>query len=353
MTNAITIYGDSEEIVNFAKRIKDMVPGGKNLQDSEARALAQVSIVTDCNPFIGEVWYIPGKGPMIGIRGARRHGNKQTKEAGGKDAYWESDFSPCSAEEAGYKGDIKNLAAAWKCVITDSVSSAMFQKLFLETVTALRAGGSNDPVGEAREICGKRPQWVGYGFSTESEPSKMNKQALAKKRAESDALKRKFDIPFGATIAAGDDYSEAEPEDVDVAFPKTEAIEAEIKAEVPVTVTAPLVRPYSPADLKKRIAELAHINQKGNKISATAKQRGLMINVLTEIFAPIPDSADHAESVIRFFTDNHYSSKDLPGMYVNAVLDWMKPVADTSGTYFPDSIAIKEAELVLQSLGDK
>ena len=46
MTNAITIYGDSEEIVSFSKRIKDMVPGGKNLQDSEARALAQVAMVT-------------------------------------------------------------------------------------------------------------------------------------------------------------------------------------------------------------------------------------------------------------------------------------------------------------------
>jgi hypothetical protein len=212
-TAVVQSYGQADDIYTLAKRIKVMVPGGNKLNDSEAQALAQVSLVTQCNPFIGEIWYIPSRGPMIGIKGARRHGNQQILEAGGKEAYWFPDLKPCTGEEAGYKGDIKGLEAAYKCTITDSVSSRAYQQMFLETVNSLRAAGSKDPVGEAREICGKRPEWNGYGFSTVAEQSKMNKQALAMKRAEADALKRKFDIPFGAEVASGDTALEAEASD--------------------------------------------------------------------------------------------------------------------------------------------
>lgn len=205
----VSTYGDNLDVVSLARRIKIMVPGGKNLSDNEAQALAQVSIATNCNPFIGEIWYIPGSGPMIGIKGTRRHGSKQVEEAGGKEAYWQPDFEPCTGEDAGYKGDIKDLAAAYKCTITDSVSALAYQRMFLEAVNTLRAAGSKDPVGDAREICGKRPQWIDYGFSTVSEKSRMNKQALARKRAEAHALQLKFSIPFGAKVAAGDDAVDA------------------------------------------------------------------------------------------------------------------------------------------------
>ncbi len=209
-TAIIQQYGQADDVYILAKRIKVMVPGGNKLQDSEAQALAQVSLVTQCNPFIGEIWYIPGRGPMIGIKGARRHGNQQIEEAGGPTAYWVPDMKPCSGPEAGYTGKTEDLESAWCCTITDSVSTLSFQKMFLETVNVLRAAGSKDPVGEAREICGKRPEWKGYGFATRSENSKMNKQALAMKRAEADALKKKFDIPFGAEVANGDTAFEAE-----------------------------------------------------------------------------------------------------------------------------------------------
>lgn len=204
----ISQYGESSEILSLAKRIKIMVPGGNKLADAEAQALAQVSLVTHCNPFIGEIWYIPGRGPMIGIKGARRHGNETIEAAGGPQAYWTIDLQPCSPEEAGAK-DVKDVAAAYRGILTDSVSTALFQRMFLDTVNALRAAGSKDPVGEAREICGKRPQWVGYGYATISEQSKMNKQALAMKRTEADAIKRRFDIPFGTDVAAGDNAADA------------------------------------------------------------------------------------------------------------------------------------------------
>lgn len=208
MKLVVGTYGDRDEVLSLAKRIKVMVPGGSQLGDSEAQALAQVSIVTHLNPFIGEIWYIPGRGPMVGIKGARRCGNEQVEQAGGKDAYWNADLIPCSPEEAGSNEPAK-IAAAFKCVITDSVSTMKYQKILLETIAALRDAGSTDPVGDAKEIVGKRPLWIGYGYATHEEKSKMNKQALAMKRAESDAIKRKFDIPFGADVAAGDTAVEA------------------------------------------------------------------------------------------------------------------------------------------------
>jgi hypothetical protein len=206
--NVIQQYGNPAEVLSLARRIKIMVPGGSKLADAEAQALAQVSLVTKCNPFIGEIWYIPGRGPMIGIKGARRHGNEQVEQAGGRGAYWFPDLQPCSPDDAGAK-DVKDVSASFRCVITDSVSTSKYQQMFLETVNSLRSAGSKDPVGEAREICGKRPQWIGYGFSTTSEQSKMNKQALAMKRAEADALKKRFDIPFGTEISTDDSAVES------------------------------------------------------------------------------------------------------------------------------------------------
>lgn len=246
----LTTYGDTADIVSLSRRIKVMVPGGNKLGDNEAQALAQLSLITQCNPFIGEIWYIPGHGPMIGIKGARRHSNKQVQEAGGKDAYWTPSFRACSPEEAGAK-DIKDVAAAWKCTINDSVSTLRFQKMFLETVNTLRAAGCADPVKEAHEIVGYRPEWVGYGFSTMGENTRMNKQAVAMKRAEADALKKRFDIPFGAEVAAGDTAMEAEasdwveasvatPAQVDAAFPPdTETVNQETgKPEQPIEIVS-------------------------------------------------------------------------------------------------------------------
>lgn len=205
----IQTYGNSDDVYSLARRIKAMVPGGSKLTDSEAQALAQVSLVTQCNPFIGEIWYIPGRGPMIGIKGARRHGNEEIEKAGGLGAYWTPDLQICTPEEAG-AGGVKDVAFSYRCIITDSVSTTKYQKLFLETVNSLRAAGDPDPVGTAREICGKRPVWVGFGYSTHSEQTKMSKQAAARKRAEADALKQRFDIPFGTEVAAGDNAQEIE-----------------------------------------------------------------------------------------------------------------------------------------------
>lgn len=216
MTNATAIekqtnrtdlmFGEKGEIYALANRIKVMVPGGQKLSDNEAMALAQVSTVTKLNPFIGEIWYIPGKGPMIGIKGARRLDQESTAKKGG---YSFPRFTVCPPAEAGAnEAQVKDCAYAFKCEIEDSASTLAFQKMFTEILASLRESGCTDPVGEARQILGSRPVWTGYGFSTRSEESRMNKVQLAQKRAESNALGRRLVLPFGVEVSAAESVHE-------------------------------------------------------------------------------------------------------------------------------------------------
>ena len=218
MTTAIQptnmILGEYGEIETFAKRIKQMMRGGEKLSVNDAMSLAQFSKVTGLNPFIGECWWIPGSGAMVGIAGARRLEQEQARQTGSSSS---PNISVCSAEEAGAtEAELKDVIAAFRCEINDSHASWEYMKMFTETLDSLRAAGVGDPVPVAREICGPRPSWVGYGYSKKSEPSRMNKVQLARKRSEADALKKRIVIPFGAEIAESEvapDYVDATAEE--------------------------------------------------------------------------------------------------------------------------------------------
>ena len=207
------ILGEYGEIETFAKRIKQMMRGGEKLSVNDVMSLAQFSKVTGLNPFIGECWWIPGSGAMVGIAGARRLEQEQARQTGSSSS---PNFSVCDAQEAGAtEVELKDVIAAFRCEINDSHASWEYVKMFTATLDSLRAAGVGDPVPVAREICGPRPSWVGYGYSKKSEPSRMNKIQLARKRAEADALKKRIVIPFGAEIAESDvapDYVDATEE---------------------------------------------------------------------------------------------------------------------------------------------
>ena len=223
------VLGNKDDLTRYANRLQIMLPQGNKISAHEAMALAQIAIVTGLNPFTGELWYIPGKGPMVGIAGARKLAQQDAKGKGGY--VWE-EFTDVPPDEAGVPPEVKDLVAAVKCVVYDSAAIEHFQKSFLEMVTAFREAGSKDPVGEARSILGNKPQWEGYGFSTKSERSTMNKRALAKKRAHADALKKKIIVPFGGgTVsiaptdvapgfdAEGEVVEDVDSEDIDMLYP--------------------------------------------------------------------------------------------------------------------------------------
>jgi hypothetical protein len=213
--NVDLTFGTHGDLTAFARRIKLMCKGGDKLREDEALALAQVATVTHLNPFIGEVWYIPGSGPMVGIAGARRVDQEATRERGG---YSTVEVISCPPEEAGaLESEVKDVAAAFRAEITDTAATLEYQKMFTATLASLRECGETDPVKVAREICGPRPKWVGYGFSKKNESTRMGKVQAARKRAEADALKKKITLPFGAEVAEVDvnpDYVDVTAQDV-------------------------------------------------------------------------------------------------------------------------------------------
>jgi hypothetical protein len=197
-----------------------MVKGGSKLNENERMALAQVALITGLNPFIGEVWYIPGSGPMVGIAGARKLDNERVESKGGYT--WET-CDPVAPEEAGASAqEAQNVAAAFKITINDSNATAQYQKLFADTLKMLRDVGTQDPFVEAKEICGPRPAWVGYGFSLRGESSRMGKVQLARKRAHSDALKKRIIVPFGGQVAETDAAPgyDVDAEAIDMEYPE-------------------------------------------------------------------------------------------------------------------------------------
>lgn len=196
---ALSISGTQAELQQYASRLKLAMRGGDKLTGPEALALAQIALVTHLDPFVGEIWYIPGKGPMIGIAGARRLWNEKSAAGGG---FSFVDIQPCSPSDAG--ATETDVVAAFRAVAHDSGATREYMKLFQETLTMLREAKADDPLTIAKEICGPKPQWIGYGYSTKSETSRMNKMQLARKRAEADALKKCIIVPFGADIADAD-----------------------------------------------------------------------------------------------------------------------------------------------------
>lgn len=208
------VLGEYGDIESYAKRIKTMMRGGEKLTINDAMSLAQFSKVTGLNPFIGECWWIPGSGAMVGIAGAIRLDQERASREGSSSS---PNISVCTPQEAGAtEYELKDVVAAFRCEINDSHASWEYQKMFSATLESLRGSGVVDPVSIAREICGPRPSWVGYGYSTKTEKSRMNKVQLARKRAEADALKKRIIIPFGAQLAEADvnpDYVDAPAED--------------------------------------------------------------------------------------------------------------------------------------------
>ena len=291
VTDTVNALGTRESIHSLGLRIKAMIPGGNRLQDTEAMALAQISLVTGMNPFIGELWYIPGKGPMVGIRGARRVADEAIVKEGGSGAYYFLDFIPVSPEEAGAL-ETEDVLHAYKAVLRDSVSARTYLEFLASTIKTLKDAGVEDAFGEAKEIMGKKPMWIGYGYSTKGEKTKMNKMRAAQKRAEAMALSQRFSIPFGAKMAAADSYDDTDKgeaplapvrsseqmdgdfsNEVDNAFPQDDIVEGEVAKEND--------RPYWPEVLRSKMA--FRLNAVGSGLTASKKQRGVMVGMYNEI----------------------------------------------------------------------
>ncbi|MBK9496791.1 MAG: hypothetical protein IPO08_20260 [Xanthomonadales bacterium] len=196
MGQALAILPDKQQMLDVKKRIAVMLPGGSKLNDNEQYALAQLSLMHSLDPFNGEIWYIPNRGPMIGIKGLRKKAREQVKGN-----FWINFREITDADERKRYG-IADRALAFEARLFDSENVRTYCAM-IETMTK-----SGIPWSDVKGMIGEQPYTSGIGVLKPEDQTKMERVQCAMKRAEADALKRRFDVPFGMTINAEIDYED-------------------------------------------------------------------------------------------------------------------------------------------------
>ncbi len=78
---------------------------------------------------------------------------------------------------------------------------------------------------------------------------------------------------------------------------------------------------------------------------ASDKQRGLLVALMEEAFAPDPDAQKIRRSCMVYLW-NVASSKMLTGPQIKVALDWLNPKQDSGGQYLADATALAELKAV-------
>lgn len=326
---ALALRAPIGDVEDLARRLRMMLPGGARLNPTEALTLAQAAVAHGLDPFNGEIWFLPGRGLMIGIKGLRKAARAQIRGN-----YW-LELTPITDEAERARLEIPEGALAVRCVLRDSETLRAYSAAWGE----LAAAGV--PAERIPDLLGERPFTPGLGIFRRGEASKMDPAQVAAKRAEADAIKRRFSLPF-ATSAAADDV--AEPiEALEQPRPgPDETIEAEVREE-----PAP-GRPLDPERLRDFLHQRAAQYQRAG-VEATAGERGAVVGGLELLFAGEPDSTARRHALVDFFF-GCASTKALDGGQVLALRDWIGAQRDSGGAWVPAAEAIAEAQLVIAHL---
>lgn len=209
-TTALTPFGDRAVIRDLSERIllTQVMPGAAKLTKPEAILLAQICIAHGLDPFNGEAWLIKNKegevkGTMIGIKGLRKVADRQLK----KGEYFYITYEFLTPEEI--KRLFPNVSAAaqaYKAILTDSRMNRAWedQASYLHNTFGL------DLQGVIKQL-GPSPVTIGYGvYDPAKELSKMHPSQCAKKRAEADAIKQRFNVPLAFEYSEVMDNTDAE-----------------------------------------------------------------------------------------------------------------------------------------------
>lgn len=188
---------DGERYSKMIGRLRHMIVGGRKLENHEIEALAGASLATNLNPFVGEIYYVPKVGPVIGKQGYARKAQEQLEYEAERAGYRNPvtitvEARPATEEEVGRpiaEGDV-----AVHVTLTDSLSRsewlgtlAKFQKDFGAEL--------------AVELVGRKaPSWTGVGVVEhmekfkydDSKPELYARKERAEKRATKQAMMKRF-----------------------------------------------------------------------------------------------------------------------------------------------------------------
>lgn len=189
---AIAQFGSRDEVREIVERLKLMAPSGNKLSNGELLALAQGAVAHGLDPLNGEIWIIPNRGLMIGVKGLRKKAREQVRGN-----FW-IDFRTIENQEERAAMKIPTSALAYEARLFDSENI----RTYAETAERLLKAGI--PWEAVRAMIGDKPYTIGIGVLKAGENTKMEPVQCAMKRAEADALKRRFDVPFGLAVESDD-----------------------------------------------------------------------------------------------------------------------------------------------------
>jgi hypothetical protein len=268
----LALYGNRSDVREFAERLRVTLPGASKLSGGEVTALAQLSVAHNLDPFNGEAWMIPGSGLMVGIKGLRKAAQRQARAEGG--SFW-TEIARVEPE----KYNAPKNAIVYECYLRDSVTTQAWAR----SVNALTTAGI--PYKEAIEMLGKAPMKLGIGIASPEERSKMDIHQRARKRAEADAIKQRYQVDFGDQVTITDDepiqdYVETTVTEVTASRP-ADVISAELGYDIP---------PEPPAQAEPEIeypAELAVVTNSDGiaYVSLDDKKLGHMLNGIEKALA--------------------------------------------------------------------
>lgn len=192
---SIKPWGTRDEVRELTERLRLMLPNANKLTANEVRALAQGAVAHGLDPLNGEIWFLKARdgtprGLMIGVKGLRKKAHEQVKGN-----FW-IDFREIIVKEELQRLRIPEGSLAFEARLFDSENI----RTYADTVERLTKAGI--PWDAVKEMVGGKPYTTGIGVLKPSEPTMMEPAQCAMKRAEADAIKRRFDVPFGLAISA-------------------------------------------------------------------------------------------------------------------------------------------------------
>jgi hypothetical protein len=205
--SSLAVFGGRDQIREMAERLRTMMPGTTNLTAGEALTVAQIAVAHQLDPFNGEVWGLKGDngkwyGVMVGIKGLRKAARNQAVGEGG--SFW-TEFRRV---EPGAYNVSRAGAVVYECYLRDTVHVQAWARSIHELT------GVGVPYAQAVEALGPAPHVKGVGIAYADERSKMEIHARARKRAEADAIKQRYDLQFAGAAINIDDDDDQEPGDV-------------------------------------------------------------------------------------------------------------------------------------------
>ena len=142
---SLALLPDKQQLAEVNNRIKVMLPGGAKLSNEERFALAQIAVAHQLDPFNGEVWYIPGRGPMIGIKGLRKKAREQVQGN-----FW-IDFREITDADERKRLGINSRALAYEARLFDSENI----RTYCDMIGNMTRAGV--PWPDVKQIIGDKP----------------------------------------------------------------------------------------------------------------------------------------------------------------------------------------------------